>query len=216
MVQMNLYEFFSTLWWPIVVVAAIVALARPMRQFIQHRLSTVDIEAGPAKIKLSGEVQAAADKALEVTSEAVQSSEDADVTDVTSHTSSFYERMMRLLYSEPAAAITESFKQLEGELRAAVLAKGTDPHGLHGARLISELAQMRIITDSEIILIREAARMRNRAAHEQDPIPVGVAANYVELVRQLLISLRLQQGRFEPERWAGGANEPALVTRQSN
>lgn len=196
---MNWLEFVSTLWWPLVVALALILFAKPIRGFIGERLSSLELEAGPAKIKLSGEVQAAADKALESASESVQDSNPAAVTEATGGTRDFYERMMTLSYTSPAAAITESYKELEAEILTALQSQGVViPDGVAGHRLLAELEKSRMIPQSEFILLNEARLLRNRAAHVRETLPVGVAADYVELVRQLIISLRLMQGRFEP------------------
>jgi len=67
-------EFISTTWWPVVVITAIVVHGGPLRRFVDVRMNSAELEAGPAKIKLSGAVQQAADEALQAASTSLQES----------------------------------------------------------------------------------------------------------------------------------------------
>jgi len=166
---LNLYAFIaslvSSLAWPVLVGMILLALLRHREnlagliQIIRKYVKTVKV--GSIELTLQDARQDAEAIAVE-RGEPLAAEVPAD------------DRLMRLAQLDPALAVVDVWKELEGAIIKLIQHNGmvrfTNP-----AHFMKVLADERKITKSELMLYNHLRKIRNEAVHSRDPMALTLA-----------------------------------------
>ena len=201
-------EFISSLVgslaWPAAVILLVVILRQPLGKMLNER-PVKTFEAGPTGVRVVFDetlaeartelVEARTERPDLPTGGQVElPSDDAEAAD------DFMYEMKQLAEVAPSAVILESFARLERALREALETDFPDGHSRRRFASARELArravELEFITPSESAAFADIAVLRSLIAHGRPAdLDADRALSYASVVRQLMISISLAQGR---------------------
>jgi hypothetical protein len=180
----------SSLAWPATVVVAVVLLRRPLTKGLRTGVLR-RLKAGPGGVELEW------DRALEeAKTELAEEQPPADaLTDqVSGETAAdFLEEMRQLASISPEAAVMESYRRLEHELRPLLEARVPAPSQRRRwgslVALARQAVKLNILKPRDVDVLNDLSALRNAAAHERVELDQDRALAYADLVQDALITV---------------------------
>lgn len=203
----GLEQFISSLVqslaWPGAAVAMVFAFRRPLSRILSSRPVKI-FKAGPQGLEVEffdeklQEAQAELSEAI-----ASQPAEPSTPSPLPGGAESdFVTEMQQLAEVSPPAAVMASFARLERVLRDAVVSVDGEGAGGRPTRFLSARALARkareqgLISQPELAAFDDVAVLRNVVAHgDNADLDKERALAYVDLVRQMIISIAIGTGR---------------------
>ena len=205
---MGALEFVSSLVgslaWPVAVILLVFILRRPLGKMLSER-PVKTFEAGPSGVKVEyfdEKLEEARSELAEARTErpALSTGVPAQLPDEVTARDDFMYEMQQLAEVAPSAVVLESFARLEKVLRDAL--DGAPGDGRPRRRLTSVRELVRragergLMTPSEAAAFDDVVVLRNIVAHGGTAdLDANRALSYASLVRQLIASILLAQGR---------------------
>jgi hypothetical protein len=181
---MNWMEFIASLVssfvWPATVLIIVVLLRRPLARMLKTA-ALRRLKAGPGGVELEWD-RALEEAQTELGEEPTTLEPTPDIED---ESAAFLAEMRKLAEISPEAAVMESYRRLEQEVRP--LLEGRVPRPSERRTwgslfmLAREAARRGILEERDVALLADLSALRNAAAHERVDLDEERALSYTEL-----------------------------------
>lgn len=198
-----LASLVNSLAWPAtLLVVAILSrrpLARTLRAAVLRRL-----KAGPGGVELEWD-RALAEAQTELALEPRPSEAAASLESIGETENDFLDEMRQLARISPEAAVMESYRRVEQELRPLLEARVPPPSKRRRWSSLIPLArqavQSNVLQPHEVALLKDLSALRNASAHQLVELDESRALAYADLAWDVLTTVvgRLSDGKQYPD-----------------
>ena len=184
-------NLISSLVWPLIVIAIVILLKKPLRELIHdlgRRLRIIKFPGGEAEFSEElAEIKEAADVA-NLPPAAVMPTRDF----LSLRINEDIDEWAKLVEVSPRSAISEAWRWVENAMRETAEKLNIPQSDTRSpTALIRELGKREALNSETILIISDLRGIRNRAVHGIEPgISRADAIEYISLVRRIIATLR--------------------------
>ena len=184
-------NLISSLVWPLIVIAIVILLKKPLRELIHdlgRRLRIIKFPGGEAEFSEElAEIKEAADVA-NLPPAAVMPTRDF----LSLRINEDMDEWAKLVEVSPRSAISEAWRWVENAMRETAEKLNIPQSDTRSpTALIRELGKREALNSETILIISDLRGIRNRAVHGIEPgISRADAIEYISLVRRIIATLR--------------------------
>ncbi len=197
-----LASLVNSLAWPATLLVVAVLLRRPFARTLRTAVLR-RLKAGPGGVELEWD-RALEEAQTELAVEQLPAEAAASVESIGETENDFLDEMRQLARISPEAAVMESYRRVEQELRPLLEARVPPPSQRRRWSSLRALARQAVksnaLSPREVAVLNDLSALRNAAAHQRVELDEGRALAYADLAWDVLTTLvgRLSDGMEDP------------------